>query len=143
MRTFVRILVLGFIISVISCASHSKNSSSSLFESQWELQYITGPRIAFNGLYPPNKKPKISFDQTTKIVQGNNSCNGYRADYTLYGNKISFGQPGPTTMMYCGEGEKIFLNTMKKVNAYGFDASGNLELKMGEVVLMRFSKSPE
>ncbi|MFC4097676.1 META domain-containing protein [Euzebyella saccharophila] len=142
MRTFVRILVLGFIISVISCASHSKNSSSALFESQWELQYITGPRIAFNGLYP-NKKPKISFDRATKIVQGNNSCNGYRADYSLDAFKISFGEPGPTTMMYCGEGEKVFLNMMKKVNAYGFDTSGNLELKMDEVVLMRFSKSPK
>lgn len=142
MRTLPRITILTLLILTVSCATHSKNSSSSLFESQWELEYITGPRIAFNGLYP-NKKPKISFDQTTKIVQGNNSCNGYRADYTLYGNKISFGLPGPTTMMYCGEGEKVFLNTMKKVNAYGFDASGNLELKMGEVVLMRFSKSPE
>ncbi|MBC6999465.1 META domain-containing protein [Cytophaga sp. FL35] len=142
MRTFVRILVLAFIISVISCASHSKKSSSALFDNQWELQYITGPRIAFGGLYP-NKKPKISFDRATKIVQGNNSCNGYRADYSLDAYKISFGEPGPTTMMYCGEGEKVFLNTMKKVNAYGFDSSGNLELKMDEVVLMRFSKSPK
>lgn len=31
----------------------------------WELDYISGPRIAFQGLYP-NEKPSITFDLSTK-----------------------------------------------------------------------------
>ena len=30
-------------------------------DGTWELNYVAGPRIAFNGLYP-NNKPTITFD---------------------------------------------------------------------------------
>ena len=56
------------------------------------------------------------------------------------GTSLSFGDPGPTTMMYCGEGEKQFLNMMNKINAYGFDADGKLLLKLNDVPMMRFKK---
>ncbi|HYH56091.1 MAG TPA: META domain-containing protein, partial [Anseongella sp.] len=72
---------------------------NQLFDTTWELEYISGPRIAFEGLFP-DKKPRISFDKTTSEVSGHNSCNGYSAKYTLNGPGISFGEPGPTTMMY-------------------------------------------
>jgi hypothetical protein len=38
------------------------------------------------------------------------------ADYTLIDDAISFGEPGPTTMMFCGEGEKSILDMMRKIN---------------------------
>ena len=106
----------------------------------WELEYLSGPRIAFQGLFP-DKKPWITFNQTTRKVEGNSSCNGYAAKYTSEGNHISFGEPDPTTMMYCGEGENFFLNTMKKVNQYTIDADGKLNLMMDEVPMMRFKKT--
>ena len=106
----------------------------------WELDYLSGPRIAFEGLFP-DKKPQIKFNQTTRKVEGNSGCNGYAAKYTLDGNNISFGEPDPTTMMYCGEGERFFLNTMGKINNYAIDEDGKLNLMIDDVSMMRFKKT--
>jgi len=115
-------------------------TSNNLFNNVWELEYISGPRIAFSGLYP-DKKPKITFNQETNKVEGSNSCNGYSADFNLNGNEISFGEPGPTTMMYCGEGEKFFLNIIKKVNKYNIDSDGKLNLMIDDIPIMRYKKA--
>ena len=128
-----------FALILCSCTSTKKMADDALFNGAWELEYLSGPRIAFDGLYP-DKKPKITFNKATSSVSGNNSCNGYSADYRLDGNEISFGEPGPTTMMYCGEGENFFLNTIKKIDRYKIDTDGKLNLMIGEVPMMRFRK---
>lgn len=130
------LLITILSILVVSCTS-TKNDE--LYKGTWELEYISGPRIAFNGLYP-DKKPQISFNKETKKAEGNNSCNGYSADYTISGDAITFGEPGPTTMMFCGEGEQVFLSTMKKVNKFNIDADGKLNLMLNDVSMMRFHK---
>ena len=117
------------------------NTSGALYDTAWELEYLSGPRIAFQGLFP-DKKPLIRFDATTQQVTGTTGCNGYSASYTLENHTISFGEPGPTTMMYCGEGEKYFLNTLQKVNTYTIDAEGKLNLMIDEVSMMRFTPVP-
>lgn len=132
------ISVFVVILSLNACQS-TKNMADALYNTTWELDYISGPRIAFDGLYP-NKKPQITFNKTTNAVEGNSSCNGYRADYSLNGNNISFGEPGPTTMMYCGEGEQAFLSMMKKINKYSFDDEGKLVFLLDDVAMMRFKK---
>lgn len=131
-----------FIVAILSLALWACGSSETdkLYGNAWELEYITGPRIAFDGLYP-NKKPKISFNKETQKAEGTNSCNGYSAEYTLEGNSISFGEPGPTTMMFCGNGEQTFLKMMQKVNAYSFDDEGKLNLMLDDVTMMRFKKT--
>ena len=116
------LLAAAVALFLVSCMSTMplqpvQPTKGQLTNAHWELEYITGPRIAFEGLYP-DKKPEITFNAMTNTVSGNNSCNGYSADYKVAGNMISFGDPGISTMMYCGEGEKIFLSTMKKVNRY-------------------------
>jgi len=127
------------ILCLTSCALLNNSPQQQLAENRWELVYISGPKIAFSGLYP-DKKPRLSFDLDTKKVSGNNSCNGYSADFTLHDQLISFGEPGPTTMMFCGDGETQFLATMKKINAYRFDEEGNLELLLDEIPMLRFTK---
>lgn len=134
----ISLLLLVFILG--SCMPMKNSTNKILFDNTWELEYLSGPRIAFGGLYP-DKKPTITFNEVTKKVTGNNSCNGYNADYVMTGNQISFKEAGPTTMMYCGEGESFFLNTMKKVNAYKIDDEGKLNLMIGDVPMMRFKKS--
>ncbi|MEQ3499834.1 META domain-containing protein [Tenacibaculum sp. SSH1-16] len=134
---------LSFVVAVIllitvSCAK--KDTAEQLYGTAWELEYISGPRIAFEGLFP-DKKPQLTFDKETKKATGNNGCNGYAAEFTLgEENAISFGEPGPTTMMYCGQGEQEFLKTIKKVNKYSFDLEGKLNLLMDDVTMMRFKK---
>ncbi|HKO77785.1 MAG TPA: META domain-containing protein [Flavobacterium sp.] len=112
----------------------------NLTNATWELEYISGPRIAFNGLYP-DKKPQITFNTTTNEVSGTASCNGYMAKYTSDGKSISFDEPGPTTMMFCeGGGEQTFLQMMKKVNNYSVDKEEKLNLNIDGVPIMRFKK---
>lgn len=135
-RTF---LLVIFTIILSACASSKKDTADALFNTTWELEYLSGPRIAFNGLYP-DRKPKITFNKEANRVDGNNGCNGYSANYVLEGNDISFGEPGPTTMMFCGEGEVFFLNTMKKINKYNIDNDGKLNLMIDDVPMMRFKK---
>ncbi|SHJ36644.1 META domain-containing protein [Pseudozobellia thermophila] len=137
MKTYTSLCILLLVLVFASCSSTQKATDNTLFSSAWELEYLSGPRIAFSGLYP-DRKPAIRFNPQNSRVEGNNSCNGYSADFTLDGNQISFGEPGPTTMMFCGQGEGFFLNTMKKITAYRIDADGKLELLMDEVPMMRF-----
>ncbi|WP_276166654.1 META domain-containing protein [Zobellia alginiliquefaciens] len=124
-------------IVLTSCSSTKKTVDNKLYGTLWELEYLFGPRIAFQGLYP-DRKPRITFVEATGRVQGTNSCNGYSAPFTINGNKLSFGEPGPTTMMFCGQGESFFLKTIKQITAYRMDDEGKLNLLMGDVSMMRF-----
>ncbi|GFD81050.1 hypothetical protein KUL118_39120 [Tenacibaculum sp. KUL118] len=129
----------AILLITVSCAK--KDTAEQLYGTTWELEYISGPRIAFEGLFP-DKKPQLTFDKETKKATGNNGCNGYAAKFTLgEENAISFGEPGPTTMMYCGQGEQEFLKTIKKINKYSFDIERKLNLLMDDVTMMRFKKA--
>jgi heat shock protein HslJ len=136
------LLLVFFLTLLISACSTVKKTKTTdnLSNATWELEYISGPRIAFEGLYP-NKKPQITFNTTTNEVSGTASCNGYMAKYTSEGKSISFGEPESTTMMFCeGGGEQTFLQMMRKVNNYYIDKEGKLNLNIGEVPMMRFKK---
>ena len=130
------------VVSLFSCSSSKITTNTGLFDTSWELEYLSGPKIAFEGLYP-DRKPKITFDSNTKRVTGTSGCNGYSADYNMNENQIAFGEPGPSTMMYCGEGETFFLNTIKKVNSYKIDEDGKLNLMMNDIIIMRFKKTSQ
>ena len=134
--------LLFLVLVMISCSSSKKAPTVMLFNTTWELEYLSGPRIAFEGLYP-DSKPKITFDSNGNRVEGTTSCNGYSADFILNGNKISFGEPAPSTMMYCGEGETFFLNTIKNVDSYKIDSVGKLNLLVDDITMMRFKKIPK
>ena len=84
------ILSLTIFCSVlISCNSmKTSNSKITSLEGPWELNYISGPRIAFDGLYP-NDKPTIVFDLKENKVYGKNSCNSYFGTLDADGNKIN------------------------------------------------------
>lgn len=140
MKNQTTLLIALIALFIVSCATKKNVDNEKLYHTAWELEYISGPRIAFIGLYP-DKKPEITFEKTTKKVTGNNSCNGYSAEYTLSGDSISFGEPGPATLMYCGEGESVFMNMMQKINKYSVDQDGKLNLMIDNVSVMRFKKT--
>lgn len=115
-----------------------KSNEEALHGPTWELEYISGPRIAFDGLFP-EKKPQITFNKKSGKVSGTDSCNGYSADYMLEGSSISFGEPRPTTMMFCGGSERQFLEMMKKIDGYSFEGN-KLNLLVDEIPMMRFKE---
>lgn len=105
----------------------------------WELNYISGKRIAFEGLYP-NKKPQLIFTDSKTEVSGNTSCNSFSSKLVLEDNKINIAEPIAMTMMACeGEGEKSFLDILKKVNKYSLSGT-TLTFLIDDVAVMRFEK---
>ncbi len=137
------ILSLTLFCSVlISCNSvKTANSQKAALQGAWELNYITGPRIAFSGLYPDNK-PTITFNLKETTVSGRNSCNSYSGKLNVDGSKISFKEPMMVTKMFCpGEGENVYMNTLQKIDSYSVSEDGKtLNFIMGDIVMMRFEK---
>lgn len=141
MKTIALFSVLGCIL-LSACNTPKKAASASgeaALAGNWELDFISGPRIAFDGLYP-NRKPTISFDIAAKRVSGNTSCNSYNGPYTIDGNNISFTQPMGVTKMMCEDiqGEATFLETLKKINRFDVVDGKTLNLIMGDIAMMRF-----
>ena len=113
---------------------------ASKLEGVWEMNYISGLRIAFEGLYP-GKKPSISFDLATGEISGNTSCNAFSAPFKMDGMNIKFGD-GRSTLMACeGNGERTFLDMLKKVDGYSLsDDNKTINFLTGDVAVMRFVK---
>ncbi|SMC61546.1 META domain-containing protein [Pedobacter africanus] len=132
-------LILISISGLTACNTMKQNKSAGKLTGDWVLNYITGPRIAFDGLFP-NDKPTINFKENPEIISGNTSCNGFSCKLTIKGNNMSISQPGPMTMRYCeGGGEKVFLDMLQKVT--GYDVQGNtLVMLQGDIVVMRYTR---
>lgn len=130
-------------LAFISCNSvKTIKDKTALLEGTWELNFVTGPRIAFNGLYP-NKKPTIIFDLKENRVSGNASCNSYSGKLNVDGNKISFKDPIAMTKMMCMDiqGEDVYMSTLEKIDSYSISKDGKtLNFIMGDIAMMRFEK---
>lgn len=141
-KLFMAIFTCCLFIACNSQKNTTKQASEvSKLEGTWELNYISGPRIAFDGLYP-NKKPVITFDVKNLRVVGNTSCNSFNGPLKVEGNKIDFNQPMAMTRMACidGKGENVFVETLKKVNSFSVTDGKTLNFIMGDIAVMRFTK---
>lgn len=135
------IVLALFVITVLSACSVVKKSSSSSKTNQdlsgaWVLTYITGPRIAFEGLYT-EKKPTINFDLENKRISGNTSCNSYGAGILLDKDKIKIEKPFSTMMACEGNGESTYISTLLKVETFKVDKN-TLSFYMDDIEMMRF-----
>jgi heat shock protein HslJ len=127
----------------VACKStQSAMKTAATLEGTWQLNYMTGPRIAFDGLYP-DKKPTISFDSKEKKVSGDNSCNKYFGTLKVEANKINFknAKMGMSMMACPGNGENTYMKTLEQIDSYSISKDGKtLNFMMGEVAMMRFEK---
>lgn len=136
------IFILVFLSTILISCKCKQTDSVSKLDGNWELNYISGPRIAFDGLYP-NKKPTINFDLKENHISGNSSCNSFNGKLVLDGNKIDFTQPMAMTKMMCqdGQGEQVFMSTLQKITSYDITDDGKtLNLISGDIAMMRFTK---
>jgi heat shock protein HslJ len=118
------------------------NNNVNSLEGTWQLNYITGPKISFEGLYPDNK-PTISFNLKEKKISGNSSCNQYFGIIKVDGNKIDFkdAKIGMTLMACQGIGEETFMKTLEQVDSYSISNDGKtLNFLTGDIAIMRFAK---
>ncbi|MET1053884.1 MAG: META domain-containing protein [Pedobacter sp.] len=137
-------LIMFAIVTLSSCNAlkNTVEASSDLSKlgGTWELNYISGPRIAFNGLYP-GQKPKLLFNLSEKRVSGNSSCNSFSGKLLADDTSINFNEPLAATKMACpGEGEAVFFEMLKKVNKYAISGDTTLNFMMGDIAIMRFRK---
>lgn len=146
MKKYLLLLLILFSGLITSCSNSKKlantsiNSKRAFYDTIWELEYISGPRIAFDGLYP-DKKPFIQFKEAKKHFGGDSSCNVYSGTYTKKENAIRFGDV-IKTMAYCeGGGEETYLKMLGKVNKFAIDSDGKLVLLADDIPMMRFKKS--
>ena len=136
------IFILVFFTTILISCKCKKTDSVSKLEGNWELNYISGPKIAFDGLYP-NKKPTINFDLKENHISGNSSCNSFNGKLVLDGTKIDLTQPMAMTKMMCqdGQGEQVFMSTLEKITSYDVTDDGKtLNLISGDIAMMRFTK---
>ncbi|WP_316633459.1 META domain-containing protein [uncultured Flavobacterium sp.] len=140
-KNVLTLVFLGVVLISCNTAKTQKEDSVSKLEGTWELNYITGPKIAFDGLYP-NKKPTINFDLKKNQVSGNSSCNNFNGKLSVAGNKIDFAQPMAMTKMMCdGQGEQVFMGTLQKITSYDVTDNGKtLNFISGDIAMMRFTK---
>jgi heat shock protein HslJ len=138
------LMVLAAIVTLSSCNTlkNTVDASSDLSKlgGKWELNYISGPKIAFNGLYP-GRKPELQIDLANKRLGGNSSCNSFSGELVADDTSINFNKPMVSTKMACpGEGEAIFFEALKKVNKYTITGDTTLNFMMGDIAIMRFKK---
>lgn len=135
------LLVVLVCVSFVSCGTSKTAAKEGSLEGSWELNYITGPKIAFNGLFP-DKKPTITFNLKDMKITGNNSCNNYFGALIMDGAKINFkeGKIGMTMMACEGNGESVYMEALNKIESYTITDNGNtLNFLIGNVVMMRFT----
>ncbi|OPC66480.1 hypothetical protein BAY13_17255 [Elizabethkingia bruuniana] len=145
------IALTGFIVSCgsnrnVAVNNNTENNKTTMQQEptgNWKLVYITGPRIAFDGLYP-GKKPTLNFE-AENTVSGNSSCNNYSATYALTsGNKIKFSAPASTKMACPGSGENVYFSTLATITGYEItDGGKTLVLLMNDVPAMRFERNTD
>ena len=130
-----------FFIFFISCTTSKPAVKTTSLEGTWVLNYITGPKIAFDGLFP-DKKPIITFDLKQARITGDNSCNQYFGALLMDGAKINFKDAKIVmTMMACeGNGDSDYMDTLNKIESYTITDDGKtLNFLLGNVVMMRFT----
>lgn len=137
----IMLLIVFIYISFASCTAKKSVPESASLKGTWQLNYITGPRIAFDGLYP-DKKPTIVLDIANNKVVGNNSCNQYFGALIFDDKKIDFknAKMGMTMMACEGNGDKLYMETLKKIETYTITDEGKtLNFLIGNIVMMKFT----
>lgn len=138
----VGILLLALVLILVACTSKKKTlAEKDKLDGTWELDYISGPRIAFDGLYP-NKKPFLKIEVDSNRVSGNTSCNNFFGKLNRNGHQISFKEGLGMTKMACpGQGERSFLDALEKIDKYDVTDEGKtLHFIMGDIAMMRFKR---
>lgn len=135
------VIAMAFLVGCSKKATTAQRGINSL-DGTWELNYISGPRIAFEGLYP-NKKPTIIFDAKENRFSGFAGCNQYFGTPIVENNNLLFDKVG-MTMMACpdsGNGEEVYVSTLKKINRYSISSDNQeLTLLIDDVAMMRYSR---
>ncbi len=130
------VLLLGLLYS---CVASKEVPVDKLYGPIWEVEYLAGPGTNLADLFE-GELPYFQFDKKDQRIFGSTGCNGYTVGFKIEGNSIDFGQPGISTLRYCGEGENEFKRAMQAVNRWSISEDGKLFLSKGDIPIMRLKK---
>ena len=147
--------LVATIVMIVACHSTKKsthmdngsaavnpNMKANLIDGTWEANYIMNTPKPFADLYAATK-PTITFNSTTGQVSGMSGCNNFTGKFSVDGNKLKFADDMALTRKMCMDmdGEKTFMETLKKVSSYSVTEQGKtLNLIMGDMAVMRLSR---
>ena len=141
-----KIFLFLFALSMVLMSCNTSKPTTQMvsdLDGTWKLNYISGPKIAFKGLYP-DQVPNITFYTKENKFSGSNSCNQYSGLLNVDKNKINFKDAKiAMTMMACqGEGDSVYMSTLDKIDSYSISDDGKtLNFIMGDIAVMRFEKT--
>lgn len=116
-----------------------QTAASPSLNGLWELTHIIGIKTDLVKLYP-GQKPNLNFDLQSGAVRGSTTCNRFSCQVKIEGEKMNFGVPAMTKVACPGDGEKVFLEALKKINSYSIIDSNFLQLRTDSLEMMRFTR---
>ena len=140
MKKLIFILTLALLASCKSRqAADPQFTKEGALDGNWVLEYVSGGDM--QALYPGNP-PTLFVDLKENRASGKDGCNNYSGPITVVGNRLTFGPDMITTKMACpGDGERTFLDAIRKVNTFSIGTDGKLNLISGDVAILRFVKN--
>jgi heat shock protein HslJ len=129
------LIAVGLILS--SCAG-TGSQPTDLNGTSWTLTSIQGKPVL------TNTQPTIRFDNGQ--ASGAGSCNGFGGDYTVSGNKLTFG-PLMSTMMACMpqeimDQEQAYFSALSATTSFRVDGDRLTLLDAAGNVLAEFTAAP-
>jgi heat shock protein HslJ len=129
------LIAVGLILS--SCAGTGA-AQPDLNGTSWTLTHIQGKPVL------TDTQPDIRFDNGQ--ASGAGSCNGFGGDYTVSGNKLTFGAL-MSTMMACMpqevmDQEQAYFSALSATASYRVDGSRLTLLDAAGNVLAEFTAAP-
>lgn len=157
MKTILSVLIFSAILSV--ACNNSKEEKEALpsevpvaepvnmapesvtpsLAGLWELHSISDSKVNLAKLYP-GQKPNLNFDLQGGAVRGSTTCNRFSCQVKIDGEKMNFGDPAMTKVACPGDGEKVFLEALKKINSFSVIDSNILQFRTDSIEIMRFSR---
>jgi heat shock protein HslJ len=140
------VIIFAVLFTLSACNSSKKTSATPTANAEnmaltgaWELDFVPNPSGTFEQLYS-DKKPNISFNEKEGTYSGHSSCNAFHGKLEKEKDAINFKGDMMMTKMACmGDGEKVFLENLKKINHYSISKDGKeLTFIQGDMVLMHF-----
>lgn len=142
-------VLFSITLFVVSCKTTKTNTTvtntekstmkANLIDGTWEANYIMNSPKTFEEMYP-RVKPSITFNTSTKQVNGVSGCNSFTGKCTIDGKSLAIDKGLATTRKMCPDmaGEQAFLETLKKATSFSITNKGNtLNLIMGDIAIMR------
>lgn len=140
------LIPLLLVLAVTGCAALKKKGAApdkgiEKLAGTWVLDVLSYPAATLDSLYP-RRKPELTFDPAAVRFSGYSGCNYINGPLSGNGSEISFKGDIAMTYMACpGEGEKVFMDQLKRINHYNVSTDGKtLTMIQGDIALLRFHR---